>query len=795
MPIKQRKKRTNNAYDRGIKRARSVLALICAGFMVIAGSLWSKAIIHGDEYRAKAEQNQLHDSEIRPMRGRIYDSNMELLAESASVKAVVCWPAKFLDIKKEDERERIMTAISKDIAPLINSTPEAVLSKLKLTRYGALTLRSQAEKPMSDAVSQYLFGKRRTETEPRIEPTGYKYTKVEEKPHKEYESTFYASSVIGLDPDTKRYYPKGSFASTLIGFTGAGDEGRAGLEFQFNKELTGIPGRKTTAKDAAGNDMSSSFDAYTDPVQGHSLVLTLDATIQRYLERELKQAQRDTEANATYGIAMDAQTGAILAMAGTPNYDLNEPFKITDQRALDAIAKISNPVEKEKAENYAVNHMWKNNAIADMYYPGSVFKCLTAAMALEEKTWDMKQRYTDTGSIRISNRKYHCHKAGGHGTQDFTQALMNSCNPYFVSVGQSVGAQKFSDYFEGFGLTEQTGFSPFAEAKPKPGITYYPRQSMSIVDLASASFGQSFQVTPLQMLTSIVSIANGGKLMQPYIVARELDADGNTVKKNEPIVKRQVISKDTADKVTEMMRQVVIAGTGKNGYIPGYRAAGKTGTSQKMVTGERDGKYVASFVCFAPADNPRIATLITIDEPVGAYNGSQIAAPVAERVMEDSLIYLNVPPQYTDEEKAIYFNQVPAVQGKSIKEAEDALKKANLKARVVGNGKSVVTQVPAKGEHLHRDGIVLLYTTKASQEKKATVPNFRNLTPGEAQTAAANAGLNLKFNANLAAVGRETPRAYRQDLQEGLEVTQGRTVTVYFKSHVLDTDYTPFFVD
>jgi stage V sporulation protein D (sporulation-specific penicillin-binding protein) len=416
-------------------------------------------------------------------------------------------------------------------------------------------------------------------------------------------------------------------------------------------------------------------------------------------------------------------------------------------------------------------------------------------MALEEKTWELSRQYTDTGAIQIGGRTYHCHKLTGHGTQDFTQALMNSCNPYFVSVGQSVGVQKFSDYFEGFGFTQQTGFSPFAEAAPKPGVTYYPRKSMSIVDLASASFGQSFQVTPLQMLTAVNAIANGGKLMQPYIVARELDADGNTIQKNDPTVRRQVISADTASKVTEMMRQVVIAGTGKNGYVPGYRVAGKTGTSQKMLSGEHDGKYVASFVCFAPADNPKIAMLITIDEPVGAYNGSQIAAPVAERVMEDSLIYLNVPPKYTDEEKAIYFNEVPQVQGTAVAAAKSALEKAHLTVKVVGDGKTVISQVPAAGEHLYRDGVVLLYTTKESKEKTAVVPDFLNKSPYEAKILAANAGLNLKYAANLVAGGRDMPKAYRQDLSPGLEVAQGRTVTVYFKSYVSESDYTPYFVD
>ncbi|MCL2023251.1 MAG: penicillin-binding transpeptidase domain-containing protein [Oscillospiraceae bacterium] len=811
------------SYNETINRGRTVLiALLVLGFLGTATSLFFKTVVHGDELRAKAEQNQLHDTEIRPTRGRIYDSNMELLAESANVMKVVCWPHRFLSIEDEKERTRIMKAISNDLAPLIDVPAETILSKFKLTHLGSLTLKSQAEKPVSDKVLVYLYGdKGDPDTkEDDIPRTVYTYKNAENE-----EIKFYPTNVIGQDPDTKRYYPKGSFASTLLGFTGTDDVGRAGLEYQYDKELTGIPGRKTTAKNAQGNDMAAAYDSYTDPVQGHSLVLTLDATIQRFLERELKQTLYDTQANATYGIVMEIATGAVLAMSSMPNYDLNNPRRITDTRIVDKIAgiktiqdvtdekvlaeiaRIKDPAKKleaqleavknfkQKTQEDAINNQWKNHSIANMYYPGSVFKCITAAMALEEKTWGMSQRYTDTGSIKISNRTYHCHKRTGHGNQDFTDALVNSCNPYFVSVGQSVGVQKFSDYFEGFGFTERTGFSEFAETKPRPGVTYYSRNSMSIVDLGSGSFGQSLQVTPLQMITAISAIANGGKLMQPYIVERELDENGNTVKKNDPTVKRQVISKETADKVTGMMLEVVNVGTGKNGYIPGYRVAGKTGTSQKMVTGEQDGKYISSFVCFAPADDPKIAILITVDEPVGAYGGSVVAAPVAGRIMEDSLSYLNVPRQYTKDELDLYRNKVPSVEDKSVGDAEKTLKAANLESKIIGGGEKVLTQVPAKGEYLHKNGIVLLYTTKASLAKKTKVPDFSNMTLNEAKAAAAKAGLNLKYAASFITTRTGVPRAFDQDLNKGLVVEQGRDVTVYFRNLVSNEDYTPFFVD
>ncbi|MDR0884353.1 MAG: PASTA domain-containing protein [Oscillospiraceae bacterium] len=815
-----KKKRGDNVRRKNLMRAYFVLALLAVGAVVIALHLSTSSIKNAAALRQHAENNQLLDTVLRPQRGNIYDANMELLAQSANVKAVVCWPSKFLAIEDEDERAAIMTAIADALAPLVDKKPETVLAQLKKTKNSSLSIRVQAEKPMSDAVSLYLFGRKKTSTEEGVAAASYLYT-TKDATGAKVKDKFYAASVVGLDPDTKRYYPKGTFASSLLGFTGRDDVGLYGLEQQFNKELTGIPGRKLTAQNAAGGDMASDYDNYTDPIDGNSLVLTLDATIQRYLERELAQAQKDTKANATSGIVMDVQSGAVLAMAGTPSYDLNRPMEVSDEQVRKALEKINTAEakkkdtdtklteaeRKEKALTDAQNNMQKNHAITDIYYPGSVFKCLTAAMALEEKVWGLGDHYYDTGSLQLGGRTYHCHKRTGHGDQDFTHALMNSCNTYFITVGQKIGVQKFSDYFEAFGLTEQTGFSTFAETKPKAGVTYHAGKTMSVVDLASSSFGQSFQVTPLQMLTAISAIANGGKLMTPYIVDRELDAQGNTVKKNEPTMRRQVVSADTAAKVTEMMRQVVVDGTGKNGYVPGYRVAGKTGTSQKMVTSEHDGKYVASFVCFAPADNPKIACIITIDEPGnGQINGSVLAAPVAERVMEDSLIYLNVVPQYSDtqkigstySEKEMYYDEVPKVVGKDIKEAQELVKKNLLTARVIGEGDKIVSQVPAAGEHLYKDGVVLLYTTKEAREKNTTAPDFMHMTPDEAKAAAASAGLHLLVKSDLPSLVdgvRVVPRAYRQSLAPGKSFPQGSTVTVTFKKYSSETEYTGTFVE
>ena len=559
--------------------------------------------------------------------------------------------------------------------------------------------------------------------------------------------------------------------------TNSDNNGRAGLELKYNDTLTGVPGRIITAKDANSGLMSSNYETKFDAEQGTSLVLTIDKTVQYYLEKGLSQAVKDNKAASAYGIVMEVDTGAILAMATMPDYNLNEPSVITDKAVLKELSKIKDEDEYDVAYNNAVYLMWRNRAISDTYEPGSVFKIFTAAAGLEEGVVSSSSTYNCTGSIRVAENIINCHKHSGHGTQTFTQGLMNSCNPFFITIGQVLGTERFYKYFEAFGFTETTGVDLPAEAVPAADITYHSREKMGIAQLSSSAFGQTFQVSAIQMITAVSAVANGGKLMQPYVVAKKLDQDGNTVFETTPTVKRQVISENTSETVIGMMEMVVAEGTGKNAYIPGYRVAGKTGTSEKLTV---DGQYIASFVGCAPADDPKIAVLIIIDEPQGAsHGGGAIAAPVAGSVIEQTLKYMNVEPVYTDEQLSKINAVTPDVSNVSVSAAKSTLAAEGFTARVVGKGDKVITQYPIKGQSIPMGGVVVLYTEANVKDTTSVVPNLTGLSISEANARAVNAGYNIKVSG--AALDSEVV-SYRQSVAEGTKAELGSTITVYFKT-------------
>jgi len=745
-------------------RALSVLvAIVAVGFGASALNLGRIQIVQAEKYKEKAEANQLQDTLLTAQRGNIYDANEKVLAQSANVWKVFIDPSR---IPNEEVRETVCQRLS----DILDVSYDTVMTKAKLSHMQYLDVKRRVELPQKVEISNLM--------KERVSYTVQDGNKLIEK------KVAY-SSMIGIDPDVKRYYPHHNFASAVIGFSGTDDIGREGLEYRYNTELTGVSGRRITAKNGRSDLMPLQYETLYDPKQGHSLVLTLDEVIQRYLEKGLEQLYIDTQGKATYGIVMDVRTGAILAMAGMPNYDLNDPQKIVDQKALKAISVLPEGEERQEAVNNAKFAQWRNRIISDTYEPGSVFKIVTAAAALEEKTFSLNRTYTCTGSIRVKDRTIHCHNHGGHGTQDFTHGMMNSCNPFFITVGQSLGIDKFYKYFEAFGFTEKTGIDLPAEAQPVGGVTYHKKEAMTIVNLASCSFGQTFQVSPIQIITMVSAIANGGKLMRPYVVAKELDENGNAIQVTEPVVRRQVISEETAKTVAEMMRMVVAEGTGKNAYIAGFNVAGKTGTSQKIGAGSAD-KYISSFTCFAPARDARIAILITVDEPVGARGGGQVVAPVAARVMEDSLNYLNVEPNYTQEELSLLYRRAPGVISKSIADAAENLQKGGLTEKVVGNGKTVLSQVPAEGQTLSKGGVVILYTDQ-NGVRTTKVPDFMGLTISQATARAAAAGMNIKISGNALRSGEIY--ATKQSAEAGETIELGRFVTVYFKSNTGVTDF------
>ena len=722
-------------------RAALAMAGLSLAFLYGIGALIYAGLINGEENRLKAERNQLSDTQIAAERGTIYDSNMNVLAKSASAWLVYINPSQ---IKDDTQKELVVNGLSQ----ILGVDADSVRTKAEKTKTGYQKIAGEVETDVKEALEAYI----------------------------DENSDNKLSAIIGIDPDTKRYYPYSSFASTIIGFTNSDDQGVGGIEMQYDDDLTGVSGRIITAKNAQQGSMSSDYETTYDAKPGESLVLTIDEVIQYYLEQGLEQALVDTGAKYAYGIVMDTDTGAILGMTSKPDFDLNNPRKISNAALSETIAAITDDTQRAQETTNALYAQWRNRTISDTYEPGSVFKTVVVSAALEEGVVDLNTTYTCTGGIQVADNYQRCWKPGGHGHETLTQGLMNSCNPFFITIGQALGEERFYKYFEAFGFTEKTGIDLPAEAKPVAGKTYHALESMGISELSSSSFGQTFQVSPIQMITAVNTIANGGKLMQPYVVDSKLDSDGNVVYKTTPTVKRQVISEKTASTVADMMEQVVSIGTGKNAYVAGYHVAGKTGTSEKIGI---EGAYIASFAGFAPADNPEISILIAIDEPTGEHGGGAVAAPIAGMLLEKIMTYLNVEPQYEDDELSNISSVAPSLVGKSVGDAKVSAAKFTVK--VVGSGTKVISQTPAAGQQMRTGGVIVVYTEENAAKQTATVPNLCNMSMSQANSAAVNAGFNIRLSGTT---NSGEVLSYKQSINAGEEAEIGSVITVYFKSNV-----------
>ena len=726
-------------------RALIALMITCVlGFGMGVFGVFNAAIVHGERYKQKASQQQLLDKTISAQRGTIYDRNKNILAQSADVSKVYINPSEI----KDDDMGR---DIAEGIAKILGEEPEELIEKCKPSKFKYKVIASQVEYNKKVKILKFV------------------------KENKGY------NQVVGTEPDVKRYYPYSNFASTVLGFTGTDGLGLSGLEYYYNDILTGTPGRVVSAKNALLSEMSSEYESRYDAMHGENLLLSIDQVIQYYLDSALEQAVIDNEATYGYGIVMDTKTGAILGMSTKLDFDANNPYEIKNQTVLDSIEELKTDEEKKKARSEARYQQWRNRTVSDSYEPGSVFKCITAAACLEEGKVTLDEMFNCTGAYKVADRVYHCSHREGHGVEDFKTSIMNSCNPIFVEIAHRLGPDVFYKYFEAFGFAEPTGIDLPAEFNPTPNVTFYTADRLGPVELSSASFGQTFQASPIQIISAINAIGNGGKLMQPYVVAAALDENGNTTFEKKPVIKRQVISKRTADQVTEAMEATVTAGTAKNGYVSGYRVAGKTGTSEKLP----DRKYyIGSFCGYAPADNPRITVLIVIDEPkAGSYYGGTVAAPVASQVIEKTLNYLNVEPQYSEEELAKLDVKTPNAVSKGVGAAQEELEKRGFTVKVVGSGETVRAQTPAADQVVPKNGLVVLYTenTKGNKEKAkmVKVPNLIGLTPSEANRTAINAGVNIKIAGY--AVGSEI-LSYKQNVEANSDIAMGSIITVLFKS-------------
>ncbi len=747
------------------KRGLYALIIVAAIAVVLIGRLVYVQLINGDYYSAKVESQQLGDSEIKAERGKIYDSNMNVLAQSASVWKVYMNPSKinnFDEEKQEEVREIIVSGLS-----AILGIDEDTIRSYTEKNYAYQSVKGEIEKETRDQILDFID----------------EYKDRDDNP-------IDLSGIICIDPDVKRYYPYSSLASTVIGFTGTDGVGRAGLEYYYDDVLTGVAGKTITALDGNRNEMPNQYETVYEAQAGTSLVLTIDIYIQYILEDVLSAALEDTRAESVYGIVMDVDTGAVLAMVSMPDYDLNDPYTIKSESLYSQYAETASDganeeelTENEKylrSKSYYQNFQWSNRAITSTYEPGSVYKVITAAASIEEGVADLNTTHYCSGVISFATRNIHCWKQGGHGSETFSDLLKNSCNPFAVTLASKLGTDTFYDYFEAFGFTEKTCIDTAGDFTPSSGVLYMAREDFSLSDLASYSFGQSFQISPLQMITAISAVANGGNLMTPYLVSKQIDEDGNTVSETTPTVRRQVISESTAQIICENMEDVVTSGTGKNAYVAGYRVAGKTGTSEKL--NEEDEVYIASFCGFAPADDPEIAVIIIVDEPKGEHGGGAVAAPLAGDVFEQVLTYLGVERSYTDEEMALLVETAPLLIGKSVTDAKSEVAGSSLTVKVIGDGDTVVAQYPDYGREIPSDGIIVVYTEEENTSSTVTVPDFTGCTVSQANRLAINSGLNIKISGS--SLSSDTVYAYKQSIDSGTEVSMGEIITVSFKTNV-----------
>lgn len=715
-------------------------------------------VVRGEELALKAESQQMRDTEISAMRGTIYDSEGNVLAQSATVWNI------FLD----------------PLAIVIESDEDA-------SEEDRLKNEARTEKRRQLIIDEFtrIFEYDEEEQKELIEKTKQEnhYVIVEKKVEnnvKEEISKFISENnlnCIGMEQATKRYYPYGSLASTVIGFTGADDQGLLGLEAYYDEQLTGTNGRVITAKDAYSHNIDNDYSTTVEATDGMSLVTTINQTIQYYLEKGLKETMNQYQAKGAYGVVMNCNTGAVVAMSSMPDFDCNEPYKLTYNKNIKAIKKLSNKKEKEEAESKAVQNQWRNFTVSDTYVPGSVFKTFIASAALEENIATLDTTYNCTGSIKVDSYTMKCHYHPGHGTENFTQGLENSCNPFFITIGQKLGVHNYFKYFDGFGFTQKTGIDLPGEAMPQ----YYPEESYGIVELSSASFGQTNSLTPIQVCAGLSAIANGGKLVTPYLVSSIVDADGKVVSKTQPNVVRQVISEETSKTVREMMKSVVDNGTGKNGYVAGYSVGGKTGTSTKLgesKEGEGD-KYIVSFGAIAPSDNPELAMIIIVDEPNQDLGGGALCAPIAAEVIEEAMAVLGIEPKYDEKEVKKLSAYTPNVTGKSLSDAKKMISEYKLKAVVIGDGDKVTRQNPTSASTIPTNGTVYLYTNDAKKQT-VKVPSFNGLTVNEAKSLAGDCFLNIEIKGNSLDSGNVV--ASRQSEEKDATVEKGTVIKVTFKN-------------
>ena len=785
-----------------------LMAFGVCSFLALFAKAYDLTINRHEEMQGRASSQQTQSTTISASRGTIYDRNGETLAISATADTIFLDPKMIQERADELDKERA-EALTKGVEdgeslPITGEEYKELIAT-ELSQILDLEADSIREK-MEKTWSQYEILKKRVDKEIGDQVRSFITDNVTGK----------NIQGIHLLSDAKRYYPHGTLASHVLGFLNSDNIGIYGLEAVYEEELEGTTGLVVTARDGNNQEIMFQYEQYYDAKDGNSLQLTIDSTIQHYLESGLEEMiSRFDASNGAAGIVMDPNSGAILAMASSPNYDVNNPWTIYDTRlqaqldelltgegdsetedeTADADETAEETAEEADGESGTESSstlqddyndllgnlqltQWRNKAVNDTYEPGSTFKILTLATALEEGTVNLNSTFNCTGSIKVDGWTIGCSKRAGHGTQTLTQAVGNSCNPAFINIGFSVGTDTFYDYMEAFGLFDPTGVDLQGDAV---GIAA-SKDTFTQLDLAAYSFGQNFTVTPLQMITAQAACINGGYLYTPYLVDKEIDSDGNVISQHDATPVRQVVSEETSATVREILEYVVAEGTGKNGQVAGYRIGGKTGTADKRGTQTDDnpqGDVVVSFLCFAPADDPQVIMLLTMDTPsrtTGTYvSGGNMVAPTASSIMSNILPYLGIAPQYTEEEMSSADATVPYVVGMTEEEAAAKLASYGFNNyRTVGDGATVTDQTPLGGAIVPASAEIILYMGAEKSTDLCTVPNVVGLSATQANTALANAGLIMKTTG----AGSSSARVISQSLEANAQVAAGTVVTV-----------------
>ena len=737
----------SNRKNENVRRAnriiqtRSFVLMILMGvvmFVLLFFRLFDLQITRHEELQGKAVNQQTRRTVVTANRGTIYDAGGNILAISSSAETIILSPLEIDNAVNDTENPVSWTkeSLAAGLAEILGKDASAI------------------RKRMDNVKSQYEVIQLRADEDTAAKVRSY----VDEN----------EIAGVHLVADTKRYYPYGSLAAQVIGFVGDENTGLYGLEAYYEKELEGQSGLVISSKDQAENDMLYTYEQYFAAKNGSDLTLTLDTTIQYYLEKGIESmVDKFSAANGASGIVMDAKTGGILAMASYPNYDLNDFLTVSDQTLQERIERGESTVADMQLLQ------WRNKALNDTYEPGSTFKILTLSAALEEGVVDKTTTVNCGGSVNISGYTIHCSNKNGHGLQTLVQSVGNSCNPAFINYGLRIGSEKFYEYMRSFGLMNTTGIDLGGEAV---GV-FAADSSFTQLDLACYAFGQNFTVTPLALIAAQAACVNGGYLHTPYLVERIADSDGNVTYRHDDTPVRQVISEQTSATVRECLEYVVASGTGKNGQVAGYRIGGKTGTADKGQTGD----VVVSFLCFAPADDPQVIMLITMDTPsraTGTYvSGGNMVAPTASTVMAEILPYLGVEPSYSAEELLGMDTTVPNVIGMSVEEAKAKLKDRALSYKIVGDGETITDQTPAGGAIIPGKSSVILYVGEEKSTDKCVVPHLIGKTPSEANTTATAAGLLIRFSGTTGSESSSV-RVLSQSIDEGTEVEAGTVITV-----------------